>query len=204
MLTPQYPGSPGLAVAPRGGTRPSRTGDAESQALGSLQDPTGPSRELCSLQDAPCRQRPRGPTSLQARASPVQDAPAQGLFWGHTGHPRTALPRGPRARNERDGQTQARHSGSEKGLQDRGPGHALWSTPPLRQINLITATRYQEETGTLYFLPPILSDKIRDWSLPVAQPGSFSLRTMNELPGETDHRQCVEDGSSSRTSVRRH
>lgn len=132
-------------MAPEGGTRPSRIGETESQALGNLQDPTGPISGTV-FQEAPRRQRPSSPAGLTARASPG-----------------AALPQGPRARNERDGQTEARHKGSEKGLQDRCPGHALWSMPPLRQINLVTATNYQKETGTLSFLPPILPDKIRDW-----------------------------------------
>lgn len=149
-------------MAPEGGTRPSRIGETESQALGNLQDPTGPISGTV-FQEAPRRQRPSSPAGLTARASPGAGSSSLLPVLGSHGDPWAALPQGPRAQNERDGQTEARHKGSEKGLQDRCPGHALWSMPPLRQINLVTATNYQKETGTLSFLPPILPDKIRDW-----------------------------------------
>lgn len=168
-------------MAPQGGSRPSRIGETESQALGNLQDPSGPISGT-GLQEAP------GGRGLAARCR----------LWGHMGSPRTALLQGPPARNERDRQTEARHTGPEEGLRDRCLGHAL------RQINLVTATSYQKETGTLYFLPPIPSDKIRDWVSVCGSTRIVHAENRECLSGETGHhRQRARGGSSSSTSGRR-
>lgn len=194
---PQHPGSPGLTVAPQGGSRPSRIGETESQALGNLQDPSGPISGT-GLQEAPGGRGLAAPLAPEHMRSPVQDAPARCWLWGHMGSPRTALLQGPPAQNERDGQTEARHTGPEEGLWDRCPGHAL------RQINLVTAISYQKETGTLYFLPPIPSDKIRDWVSVCGSTRIVHAENREWLSGETGHhRQRARGGSSSSTSGRR-